>query len=266
MSSPSVEKEALSDFAEIFQENYDKIPKEEKQLLDFFQNVNKWYYLKMPDNKKDKDRPEMLYQYLEEVQPEFIKFQTELSGVTKAIYPVVKDVSEIAGSGTESYQKSDYVKKEGDPEQPQRQVINVNTGNPSVFHKLNPFAKKEETNLPKSLEDAWVKSENWKEEIINIPQIWRKLLVYHHYGVQWQNEFDGYGMINYRNNEITFLNTRIEPAISNIVMRALEIRNEKETEKIERIYTGTLAMEKELETARLMSGQGGGETNPQPSP
>ena len=74
-------------------------------------------------------------------------------------------------------------------------------------------------------------------------------------------------MIHYRNNEITFLNTRIEPLISNIVSRALDIRTDSETEKIERIYTSTLQMEKELETARLMTGQAGGEqNNPQQSP
>jgi len=263
MSSPSVEKEALSDFSEIFQENYDRIPREQKQLQDFFEKVNDWYYKTIPEEKVDKDRTEMVFQYLETSQSEFMKFQTELSGITKAVYLVVKDVSEIQGSGTDSYQKSDYIRKEGEPDLGQRQVINVNTAKPSIFHKLNPFAKTEETNLPKSLEDAWVKSENWKEEIRNIPQVWRKLIVYHHYGVQWQNEFDGYGMINYRNNEITFLNTRIEPIISNIVMRALDIRSDKETDKIERIYTGTLQMEKELETARLMSGQGGEQQTPQ---
>ncbi len=260
MSSP--EKEALSDFSEIFQESYDRIPKEANQLQVFFQNVNKWYYKK---EKKDPEvKSEYLYQYKENVQSEFMKFQTELSAITKAVYLVVKDVSDIAGSGTESYQKSDYVKKEGESDNPQRQVINVNTGKPSIFHKM--MGKKPDTDLPKSLEDAWVRSEDWKEEIRNIPQIWRKLVLYHHYGVQWQNVFDGYGMVNYRNNEITFLNTRIEPAISNIVARALDIREELETQKIERIYTGTLAMEKELETARLMSGQGGGDQNPPKTP
>lgn len=251
MATP--EKESISDFAEIFQESYDRIPDEQKKLSDFFEKVNTWYYKTIDKEDVNKEKPELLYQYLESKQTEYIKFQTELSGITKAVYLVVKDVAEIAGSDTESYQKSDYIKKEGDPDQPQRQVINVNTAKPSIFHKL--LRKKEETNLPKSLEDAWVRSENWKDEIRNIPQIWKKLIVYHHYGVQWQNEFDGFGMVNYRNNEITFLNTRIEPVISNIVMRALDIREEKQTEKIERIYTGTLQMEKELETARLMSGQ-----------
>lgn len=256
----SVEKEALSDFSEIFQESYDKIPKQQKQLEDFFEKVNQWYYKVLPEDEINKDQPQMLYQYLESKQSEFMKFQTELSGITKAVYLVVKDVATITQADTESYQKSDYIPKEGDPNMGQRQVINVNTGNPSIWHRL--LKKKPETNLPKSLEDAWIRSESWKDEIRNIPQIWKKLVLYHHYGVQWQNEFDGYGMINYRNNEITYLNTRIEPAISNIVMRALDIIEEKQTEKIERIYTGTLQMEKELETARLMTGQQG-EQNPQ---
>ena len=265
MSSPSVEKEALSDFSEIFQENYDRLPKEQDQLQDFFIKVNEWYYKKISKEKYDKEKPEMLFQYLEDAQSEFMKFQTELSAITKAVYLVVKDVSTIAGMDTEAYQSSDYVRKEGEPDMGQRQVIQINTAKPSVFHKL--FNKKPDTNIPKSLEDAWIRSENWKEEIRNIPQIWRKLIVYHHYGVQWQNEFEGYGMTHYRNNEITFLNTRIEPLISNIVSRALDIRTESETDKIERIYTSTLQMEKELETARLMTGQAGGEqNNPQQSP
>jgi len=265
MSSPSVEKEALSDFSEIFQENYDRIPKEQNQLQEFFIRVNKWYYTKIPKDEIVKDKPELLFQYLEDTQAEFMKFQTELSAITKAVYLVVKDVSTIAGMDTESYQKSDYVRKEGEPDMGQRQVINVNTAKPSIFHKL--FNKKPDTNIPKSLEDAWIRSENWKEEIRNIPQIWRKLIVYHHYGVQWQNIFDGYGMINYRNNEVTFMNTRIEPLISNIVSRALDIRTDSETDKIERIYTSTLQMEKELETARLMTGQAEGEQkNPPQSP
>ena len=171
----SVEKEALSDFAEIFQESYDRLPKEQKQLQDFFEKVNEWYYKTIDKDDISEDKPELIYQYLENKQTEYMKFQTELSGITKAVYLVVKDVAEIAGSDTESYQKSDYIKKEGDPEQPQRQVINVNTAKPSIFHKL--LRKKEETNLPKSLEDAWVRSENWKEEIRNIPQIWKKLIV-----------------------------------------------------------------------------------------
>ena len=74
------------------------------------------------------------------------------------------------------------------------------------------------------------------------------------------------GKINYRNNEITFMNTRIEPLISNIVSRALDIRTDSETDKIERIYTSTLQMEKELEQAKIMTGQAGGEQNPQKSP
>jgi len=205
----------------------------------------------------------MVYQYLESTQSEFMKFQTELSSITKAVYLVVKDVSTISGSDTEAFQKSDYIRKEGDPEQGQRQIINVNTAKPSIFHKL--LGKKQETNIPKSLEDAWVRSENWKQEIQNIPQIWRKLIVYHHYGVQWQNIFDGYGMISYRDNEVTFLNTRIEPLISNIVSRALEIRSETEGEREERIYVGTLQMEKELEQAKIMTGQSE-QQSPQPSP
>jgi len=140
MSTP--EKEALSDFSEIFQESYDRIPKEQQQLQTLFQKLNDWYYEPMPKEKFDKDKTQLLYQYLESSQSNFLKFQTELSGITKAVYLVVKDVSEIAGKDTESYQKSDYVKKEGDPDQPQRQIINVNTGKPSAFHRINPFAKK----------------------------------------------------------------------------------------------------------------------------
>src|SRR3990170_6689780 len=151
----SVEKEAISDFGDIFQDSYDRIDKEQEQLQKFFQKVNDWYYKLIPEDAVNNDKPEQIYQYLESSQSEFMKFQTELSMITKAVYLVVKDVVEIAGKGTESYQKSDYIKKEGEIDMgQQRQVINVNTGKPSAFHKLNPFAKKEETNLPRPLEDA----------------------------------------------------------------------------------------------------------------
>lgn len=255
----SQEKQILSDFSEIFQENFDKLVAEKDELKKFFKNVNTWLYQKMPKDLINKDKPELLFQYLEDAQPEFMEFQSRLSGITKAVYLVVKDVNEINQTSTESYQKSDYIRKEGEASQGQREIINVNTGQPSIFHKL--LNKEPDTNLPKSLEDAWIKSENWKEEVLNIPKIWTKLVVYHHYGVQWQNEFDGYGMINYRNNEVTFLNTRVEPLISNMVDRALDIRIDKETDKIERIYTSTMQTEKELEMAKMMSGQQGTESN-----
>jgi len=58
MSSPSVEKEALSDFSEIFQERYDAISKEQIKLQEFFQDVNKWYY-KVKEKKKSDDKQEV---------------------------------------------------------------------------------------------------------------------------------------------------------------------------------------------------------------
>lgn len=257
----SEEKNALSDYSEIFQENYDKIDTERTEIEKFFSDVNEWLYKKIPDDMKDPDKPELIYQYLESAQPEFMKFQSRLSAITKAVYLVVKDVNEISQTGTKAYQDSNYVRKEGDPENPQRQVINVNTGRPSIFHKL--FNRQPDTNLPKSLEDSWVKSENWKEEVLNIPKIWGKYVVWHHYGVRWQKEFDGHGMDDYRDNEASYLNTRVEPQISNIVSRALEIRSGTETDKLERIYTSTQQAEKELELQKMMTG---GDTNAPKSP
>ena len=130
----SVEKEAIDDFSAIFQENYDKIPKEQDRLRQFFIDVNKWYYKKTPKDLINDSKPELVFQYLEDAQAEFLDFQTELSAITKAVYLVVKDVSEITGIGTESYQKSDYIRKEGEAELGQRQVINVG-GKPSIWHK-----------------------------------------------------------------------------------------------------------------------------------
>ena len=253
----SEENKALSDYSEIFQEHYDKIDSERLELEKFFSDLNKWLYKPMPKEFFDKDKPNLLYQYLESSQPEFMTFQTKLSAITKAVFLVVKDVNEITQTATKSFQDSNYVRKEGDPEQPQRQVINVNTGKPSVFHRL--FNRQPDTNLPKSLEDSWIASQNWKEEILNIPKIFGKYTVWHHYGVRWQKEFDGYGMEDYRDNEISYLNTRVELPISNIVSRSLEIRGGTVTEKLERIYTNTQQAEKEIQMQRMM--MGGGDTN-----
>lgn len=249
----SDEKNALSDYSEIFQENYDKIDDERSELSKFFADVNTWLFKKIPVDLFDKDHQYLMYQYLESSQPEFMRFQSRLSAITKAVYLVVKDVNEITQTGTKAYQDSNFVRKEGDPETPQKQVISVNTGRPSIFHRL--FNKQPDTNLPKSLEDAWIKSENWKEEVLNIPKIWGKYVVWHHYGVRWQKEFDGYGMEDYRDNEASYLNTRVELPISSIVSRALEIRTGSETEKLERIYTSTQQAEKEMEMQRMMTNQ-----------
>jgi len=54
----SVEKEAISDFGDIFQDSYDRIAKEQDQLQKFFQKVNDWYYKIIPESETDKDELE----------------------------------------------------------------------------------------------------------------------------------------------------------------------------------------------------------------
>ena len=249
-----VEKQAISDFSEIINENYDRIPEELKYLKTAFRELNKWLLRTTSEEQEKKYGKDAIYQYLPDTQEEFMEHQSRISSVTEAVFMVVKDVNEISAVGTSTYEKSQNVKSQSD-DQTQRQVINVNTGQPSIFGKLNPFRKPPQTNLPKSIEDFWVRSENWKIEIMNIPNIWAKYIDWHHMGVLRHKLFEGDGMDMYLNNEITYLNTRIEPQITKIVRRALEIKLDREINRVGEIYMDTLQSEKAMELAKIQTGQ-----------
>jgi len=63
------EKEVLSDFSELFQENYDRIPKELAQLSVSFKNLNTWLIREIPKEEVVKEKPKLVYQYLDSILP-----------------------------------------------------------------------------------------------------------------------------------------------------------------------------------------------------
>ncbi len=247
------EKEVLSDFSELFQENYDRIPKELAQLTVSFKDLNNWLVKEIPKDMVDENRPKLLYQYLETTQAEFLELQSQVSSIMESVFLVVKDVNEISAVGTSTFEKTANVMAEGE-NAGVRQVVNLQQPQKGggLFDR---FKKKPTTNLPKSIEDFHIRSENWKEEIMNVPNIWGKYVNWHHMGVLRQKVFDGDGLVDYRDIEIMYLNTRIEPNITKIVKRALEIKGDREIDKIKEVYTQTLQTEAQLEQAKLMTGQ-----------
>jgi len=247
------EKEILSDFSELFQENYDRIPKELKQLTEAFGKFNAWLIKPMPKDQLHKEKPKLVFQYLDSSQVEFMGLQNDISSITESVFSVVKDINEISAVGTSTFEKTANVVAEGES-QGARQVVNIQAqAQKSGF--FSRFQRKPTTNLPKSIEDFHIRSENWKEEIMNIPNIWGKWVNWHHMGVLRQKVFDGDGLQDYLDIEIAYLNTRIEPNITKVVKRALELKGDKAIDKLKEVYTQTLATEAQIEQARLMTGQ-----------
>lgn len=255
----SSSKEALSDFSEIFQENFDRIDKEIDDIQKKFKSLNEWLRKAMPKELQEVNeklnKPNLIYQYLPSTQAEYMEMQSKISQKLEAVFQVVKDVNEISAVGTSNFKNSAQVLAEG--QVPTGQPVNLTQPKQSIIR--NPFKSQTETNIPKSVEDFWIRSENWKEEIMNYPNIWGKLITYHHYGVIRQKVFDGEGMEFYLESEVAYLNTRVEPNLSRIMKRALELTRTDAMTGLQAVYTTTQQAEKEIETAKLMSGQGGNE-------
>lgn len=255
----STTKEELSDFSQIFQENFDRIDKDIDSIQESFKNLNDWLRKPMPKEMQEANeklnKPHLTYQYSPDTQSEFMELQSKISQKLEAVFQVVKDVNEISAVGTSTFKNSAKVLAEG--QVPAGQPVNITQQPKSILR--NPFKSQTETNIPKSVEDFWIRSENWKEEIMNYPNIWGKLITYHHYGVIRQKVFDGEGMEYYLENEVVYLNTRVEPNLSRIMKRALELTRTDAMSNLQAIYTTTQQAEKEIETAKLMTGGGGNE-------
>ena len=255
----SSSKEALSDYSEIFQENFDRIDKEIENIKDDFKKLMDWLRKPMPKEMQEEyekiNKPNQLYQYLPETQSEYMEIQSKISQKLEAVFQVIKDINEIGAVGTSTYKSSAQVLAEG--QVPTGQPVNITQPKPSILR--NPFKSQPQTNIPKSVEDFWIRSENWKEEIMNYPNIWGKLITYHHYGVIRHKIFDGEGMEYYLESEIAYLSTRVEPNLSKIIKRAEELKRFDAIKGLEAVYTTTQQAEKEIETAKLMTGGGGNE-------
>jgi len=251
----STTKEELSDFSQIFQENFDRIDKEIDSIQESFKKLNDWLRKPMPKEMQEANeklnKPHLTYQYSPETQSEFMELQSKISQKLEAVFQVVKDVNEISAVGTSTFKSSAKVLAEG--QVPTGQPVNITQPPKSILR--NPFKSQTQTNIPKSVEDFWIRSENWKEEIMNYPNIWGKLITYHHYGVIRQKVFDGEGMEYYLENEVVYLNTRVEPNLSRIMKRAMELTRIDAMTGLQAVYTTTQQAEKEIETAKLMTGQ-----------
>ena len=87
----SSSKEALSDFSEIFQENFDRIDKEIDSIQQDFKKLNEWLRIPMPKEMQDanekNDKPNLTYQYLPETQAEYMDLQSKISQKIRICFP-----------------------------------------------------------------------------------------------------------------------------------------------------------------------------------
>lgn len=249
-------KEALSDYSEIFQENFDRIDKEQNSVKDAFKELNEWLRKAIPKDMIKKEKPHLVFQYLPETQSEFMELQSVISSKLESVFTVVKDINEISAVGTSTYNKSQNIASEGEgAQQGEKQVINFNANQQKSGGLFkNPF-KSEQTNIPKSVEDFWIRSENWKEEIMNYPNIWGKFITYHHYGVIRQKVFDGDGLDDYLESEIVYLNTRVEPNLDKLIKRAGEINRSEVISGLQSIYSTIQQADNQMELAKISTGQ-----------
>ena len=89
-------KEALSDYSEIFQENFDRIDKEQNSVKNAFKQLNEWLRKEIPKDEINKDKPHLVYQYLPAKQSEFMDLQSIISSKLESVFIVVKDINEIS--------------------------------------------------------------------------------------------------------------------------------------------------------------------------
>lgn len=257
----SVEKVALDNYSEIFEGVYDDIEENFLAYKKGIKDINQWLRrpneeLQKKESERDPDKIKCMYAYLPDKQVEFIELQSEISSRLDAIFPVTKDINEISAVGTKSFESTVQVVAEGEQNRPLSSIVGMQPrqqGRMSGF--TNMFRRPVTSNLPKSIEDFHIRSENWKAEIMNVPNIWGKYLNYHHNGVDWQLVFDGDGMEYYLENEINYLNSRIEPNISKIIRRAMQLTKKDYIKELAEIYVGTLKTDQAIEMQKAMSGQ-----------
>lgn len=257
-------KDVLDNYSEIFESAYDKIEENFKEYKNLITKMNLFLRRKIPEDfqvienvEGEMIKPQegkYVYAYLQQTQEEFMEIQTDISSKLDAVFPVVKDINSISAVGTETFQKTENVVKEGEQA---RQVVNIQSQPPkkplfSGWFSRNP----PQSNLPKSIEDFHIRSENWKNEIMNVPNIFGKFVTYHHYGVNRQFIFEGDGMAMYLETEINYLNTRTEQNISKIIKRAMHLDEKEFIKQLTEIYEGTQRTQAQLEQAQIMAGQG----------
>lgn len=276
----SVEKEVISDYSEIFQEDIDGIKELLQDLSDAFKGIN-LFYLKdyeqkyfdevsvdAPDQVKQwvKDnqynpKGKRIWQYEVENQADFIINKFKISSKLDAVYPVVKDINQIFQISQKELQQQAEQSTAPAPQNvvnvvPPEQQKMIQT--PSFLSRMK---KAEEGGLPKSLEDAWNRTQEWQITTMNIPNLWAKFLDWHEKGILRQDVFEE-GMEAYMKIERWYLQAVLEPNITKMVQRGLMISKDIKLSHLKDIYSGTLEMKKQQDQFAMFAGMQGGQGKP----
>ena len=276
----SVEKEVISDYSEIFQEDIDGIKEIIQDLSDAFKGIN-LFYLKdyeqkyfdevsvdAPDEVKQwvkenqyNPKGKRIWQYEVENQADFIINKFKVSSKLDAVYPVVKDINQIFQISTKELQQQAEQSTAPAPQNvvnvvPPEQQKMVQT--PSFLSRMK---KAEEGGLPKSLEDAWNRTQEWQITTMNIPNLWAKFLDWHEKGILRQDVFEE-GMEAYMKIERWYLQAVLEPNITKMVQRGLMISKDIKLSHLKDIYSGTLEMKKQQDQFAMFAGMQGGQGKP----
>lgn len=272
----SVEKEAISDYSEIFQEDIDEVKEQLKELSDGFLGLNLYYQkafekqyfedvgLDAPDEVKKwiiknqyNPKGKRIWQYEYENQTDFIINKFKISSKLDAVFPVVKDINEIFTISQKELQQQGEQATQAVPQNvinvvPPAQQKMVQT--PSFLSRLR---KSEEGGLPKSLEDAWNRTQEWQITTMNIPNLWAKFVDWHEKGCIRQDVFEE-GMESYMKIERWYLQAVLEPNITKMVQRGLMISKDLKLKNLKDIYSGTLEMKKNQDQFAMFAQMAGG--------
>jgi hypothetical protein len=251
-ANTDVEKEAISDYSTIFQEDIDWVKEQLDELGAGFMGLTKFFLKK----NKDKESTEIV-QFQDEEQEDFINNAFKVSTKLDAVYPVVRDINEIFTINPQELRQQGT---QAQPQQTPNQVIQVNPNTPEsqgggflskVFQRNTT-----ESGLPKSLEDAWNRTQEWQITTMNIPNLWSKFMDWHEKGIIRQNIF-GEGMEDYLRMEKWYLIAVLQPNITKMVTRGLVLVKDIKLVHLKDIYTGTLQTKKEIDQMNMFQQQSG---------
>ena len=239
--------ESLSDFSEIFQEYYDQTEGQLKELALAFVGMHEFF---SETNKKDSVNL-ILYQYQTGNQSKFEKYQHVISTKLHSVYPVVKDINE----SFTFIAPDPNLKNTTTQTNPSQQINIVPAVVPPPPPKQGFFQKLKGEQIPQNLEDAHIMTKEWQMTNMNVPNLYQKWLDYHYKGVIRADLFIE-GMDSYLQMEIWYMGTILEPQITRMVARGLQLHMEKAIRTIKDAYTNTLQTHEREEQAKLFGGGG----------
>ena len=261
MSSAEDEaKQTASDLSDIFTTRYDDLLLIQTDLRSAFVELNSFYAQESGDKK-------LIFQYEKKNQYYFITSQQTISSSLEAVYPVLRDINEtfvLQQSQLEQQAKSSTVPTNQPIGSPN---ITINPPQQRSFFSFFSKPKVQQENLPRSLEDAWTMTKELHITTMNVPNLWQKYLDWHYKGVMRQKLFGG-GMQGYLHIEIWYLNAILEPLVTKLVQRAIEVSRTKHISALKDVYTKTMETTERIEQTKAFAGQmagagfGSGKPNP----